>query len=85
MNENEVRNLVFEIIHRIAPEADLDRLDPNENLREALDIDSFDFLNVLVALNEKLGVNIPEADYRQVSTLKTMVEYVNKHMPSQAR
>jgi len=85
MNENEVRNLVFEIIHRIAPEADLDRLDPNENLREALDIDSSDFLNVLLALNEKLGVNIPEADYRQVSTLKTMVEYVNKHMPSQAR
>jgi len=85
MTEDEVRNRVFEIIHRIAPEADLDRLDFNENLREALDIDSFDFLNVLVALNEKLGVNIPEADYRQVSTLKTMVEYVNKHMPSQAR
>ena len=85
MTENEIHDRIFEIVHRIAPEADLDRLDPNENLREALDIDSFDFLNVLVGLNEKLGVDIPEADYRQVSTLKGMVEYINKHMPSQAR
>ena len=85
MNEDEIRQHVFQILHRIAPEADLGEIDAAQNLREALDIDSFDFLNVLVALNEKLGVNIPEADYRQVSTLKTMVEYVNKHMPSQAR
>ena len=59
MTENEVRERIFEILHRIAPEADLNRLDPNENIREALDIDSFDFLNVLVAVNEKFGVNIP--------------------------
>ena len=81
MTETEVRERIFEILHRIAPEADLNRLDPNENLREALDIDSFDFLNVLIALNEKFGVNIPEADYRQVSTLKGMVAYLNKYTP----
>ena len=85
MTENDIRDRILESLHRVAPEADLERVDPNENLREALDIDSFDFLNVLVALSEKLGVNIPEADYRQVSTLKTMVEYINKHIPSQAR
>ena len=73
------------ILHRIAPEADLNRLDPDENLREALDIDSFDFLNVLIGLNEKFGVNIPESDYRQVSTLKGMVAYLNKYTPSQTR
>jgi len=85
MNELEIRELIFQIIHRIAPEADLNGLDPNENLREALDIDSFDFLNVIIGLNEKFGVNIPEADYRQVSTLKGLMEYLNKYMPSQAR
>jgi acyl carrier protein len=84
MTENEIRDHIFEILHRIAPEADLDRLDRNENLREALDIDSFDFLNVLVALNEKLGVNIPEADYRQVATLNGMIHYLVKHSASRA-
>jgi acyl carrier protein len=81
MTENEVRERIFEILHRIAPEADLNRLDPNENIREALDIDSFDFLNVLVAVNEKFGVNIPESDYRQVATLTGIVAYVNKYTP----
>ena len=47
MTENEIRDHILEILHRIAPEATLDQIDPNENLREALDIDSFDFLNLL--------------------------------------
>ena len=81
MTENEVRERIFEILHRIAPEADLNRLDPNENIREALDIDSFDFLNALVAVNEKFGVNIPESDYRQVATLNGIVAYLNKYTP----
>jgi acyl carrier protein len=84
MTEKNIRDQILEILHRIAPEADLDHLDPNENLRETLDIDSFDFLNVLVALNEKLGVNIPEADYRQVATLKGMTDYLVKHSSSRA-
>jgi len=76
MTENEVRERVFQVLHRIAPEADLNQLGPDQNLRETLDIDSFDFLNVVVALNEKFGVEIPETDYRRVSTLKGMVEYL---------
>lgn len=82
MTEVEIRNSIFQILHRIAPEADLSRLSPNDNLRESLDIDSFDFLNVLVGINEKFGVNIPEADYRQVSTLGGLTEYLNKRMPA---
>ena len=76
MTEAEIRKAIFEILHRTAPEADLNSLSPDQNLREALDIDSFDFLNVLVAVNEKFHVNIPESDYRQVLTLKGMVEYL---------
>ena len=76
MNQTEVRDHIFEILHRIAPEADLNRLDPGQSLRESLDIDSFDFLNVLIALHEKFGVEIPESDYRQVSTLNGMIDYL---------
>jgi acyl carrier protein len=78
MNANEVRSGILEILHRTAPEANIDQLDANQNLREALDIDSFDFLNVLVALNEKFGVSIPEADYRKVSTLTGMMDYLTR-------
>ena len=80
MTEGEIRDSIFQIIHRIAPEANLNRLSPGDDLRESLDIDSFDFLNVLVGINDRFGVNIPEADYRQISTLAGMMEYINKRM-----
>ena len=76
MNQDEIRQRIFQILHRVAPEADLEGLDPGESLRDALDIDSFDFLNVIVALHDQFGVTVPETDYRQVSTLKGMLEYL---------
>jgi acyl carrier protein len=76
MKEDEIRSRVFEILHRIAPESDLDHIAADENLREALDIDSFDFLNVIIALHDKFGIDIPESDYPRVATLKGMIEYL---------
>jgi acyl carrier protein len=81
MTESEIRQRLFEILHRAAPEADLDQLTPGENLRESLDIDSFDFLNVVVAIHDKFGVTVPESDYRQISTLKGMIDYLAKAQP----
>jgi acyl carrier protein len=60
----------------MAPEADLSTLDPHANVRETLDIDSFDFLNFLIGLNDALGVEIPEADYGQLATLADIVAYL---------
>ncbi len=68
------------MIGQIAPEADCSRLNPAENIQSALDIDSFDFLNLLIGLNEELGVEVPEADYAQVSTLNGLVAYLLAHM-----
>jgi acyl carrier protein len=82
MSEDELRERIFQILHRIAPEANLHELDPNQNLRESLDIDSFDFLNVVIGISETFAVSIPEVDYRQVSTLRGMMDYINKRMPS---
>jgi acyl carrier protein len=65
------------VLGRIAPEADLDTLDPDANVREALDIDSFDHLNLLIGLNEELGVDIPEADYGQLTTLVDIMSYLS--------
>jgi acyl carrier protein len=76
MNQDELRNRLFEILHRIAPEADLNRITPDESIREVLDIDSFDFLQVVLGIHKAFGVEIPESDYRSIATLRGMMEYL---------
>lgn len=80
MTEPEIRAAVFKMLRKIAPEADLDQIRPEENLREALDIDSFDFLNLMIALHEELAVEIPEADYRKLSTLGELTGYLSDRL-----
>ena len=77
MTETEVQQAVFDALRKVAPETDPGQLRPTENLREALDIDSFDFLNLLIGLHEKLGVEIPEADYGRLTTLSELVRYLS--------
>lgn len=84
MTELEIRQAIFDAIRPIAPEANPQTMDPNENLREALDIDSFDFLNLLIALHGKLGVEIPESDYSQLRTLSELVRYLMLKVASQS-
>jgi len=79
MTEEQIRTTIFEALRKIAPEADAHSLSPDDDLRQALDIDSFDFLNFLVAIDEKLGVDIPEQDYGKLRTLKSIVDYLSAH------
>lgn len=80
MTEAQLTETIFKVLGQIAPEADLSTLAPDENVREALDIDSFDHLNFLIGLNEALGVEIPEADYGQLTTLAGMVSYLSARL-----
>jgi len=77
MTEAQIKEVILKVLGRIAPEADLDTLDPDANVREALDIDSFDHLNLLIGLDEELGVDIPEADYSQLTTLADIMSYLS--------
>jgi len=70
------RAAVAEALARIAPEVAVDVLDASADLREEADLDSVDFMNLVVALHEELGVEIPESDYDQLSTLHDMVAYL---------
>ena len=74
--EEQLKNAVLNNLGRIAPEADLGQLAPTDDIRETLDIDSFDFLNFLIALNDDVGVEIPESDYGQVNTLGGLLDYL---------
>lgn len=80
MSEEEIRKTIFQLLKQIAPDTEPSILKPDENIRETLDIDSFDTLQFLVSLNEKMGVEIPEADYGKISTLKTLVDYLLEKM-----
>jgi len=81
MTEQELRAIIFAELRKVAPECDPATLAPDENIREALDIDSYSFLRVLVGLNEKTGVDIPESDYGKLSTLETMLAYLMARLP----
>jgi len=77
MTETDIRRVVFDALRKVAPEADPGQLKPGESLREALDIDSFDFLNLLIGLHETLGVEIPESDYGKLTTLSSLIAYLS--------
>jgi acyl carrier protein len=79
MNDLEIRNVVKEELNNIAPEVDLAAIDPAADLREALDIDSMDFLNFVTAIHHRLGVDIPELDYSKLITLDGAVAYLAAH------
>lgn len=76
MNESELRTRVVEVIKSVAPEVEEGELRADRPLRDQVDLDSMDWLNVLVAMHEKLKVDIPEADYRKLVTLDDIVGYL---------
>jgi acyl carrier protein len=82
MTDADIRTVVQEELNNIAPEADLATLDPAADLREALDIDSMDFLNFVAALHHRLGIDIPEIDYPKLVTLDSAVAYVAAQLGS---
>lgn len=81
MTEHELKELIFTELQKVAPESAPGTVDPNENFREVLDIDSYSFLQLLVGLSERTGVEIPESDYARISTLAGMIEYLAAHLP----
>ena len=76
MTRDEIRATVLDTLAGIAPEVDPATVLPDVDLRDQLDIDSMDFLNFVIALHERLGVDIPERDYPRLGTLDAIVDYV---------
>lgn len=66
------------ILEQVAPGCGADQLSPTDNIRDELEIDSFDFLNFIVALSEQLAVEIPEGDYQQIQTLEQLIDYLRQ-------
>jgi len=79
MSDTDIRKVVQEELNNIAPEVDMTSVDPAADLREAIDIDSMDFLNFITAIHHRLGVDIPEIDYPKLVTLDGAVAYLTAH------
>ena len=76
MNDSDIRAGVIAAVQAIAPEIDANALDPARRLRDQVDLDSMDWLNVIVGLHERFGIEIPEADYARLATLDAIVAYL---------
>lgn len=82
LTPEQIKHTIIDILKTIAPEADYDSLNPDVKLQEALDIDSFDFLNMLIGLDEAVGVAVPESDYGLLITLNDLVRYISARLPA---
>ena len=82
MSEQEIRAAVIGVLKSIAPELEEAELRSDRPLREQIDLDSMDWLNVIVALHERLKVEIPESDYAKLTTLDTVVAYIGARRPA---
>ncbi len=76
LDHEQIRAEVLEILSTLAPGIQLARIIPEKPLRAQIDLDSMDWLNVLVAIHERLRVNIPESDYGKLQTLDGIVAYL---------
>ncbi len=82
MSDTEARAIVAGILADIAPEVDLDEIDPAGELQPQLDIDSLDFLRFVEGITKHTGLPVPEEDYRRVASLDGAVAYVSGHSVS---
>jgi acyl carrier protein len=80
MDDATLRQAVFDTLRRIAPEVSPGEIEPAVPLRDQVDLDSMDWLNFLVGLHDRLGVDIPEADYRRLVTLDDLLAYLRARL-----
>nr|WP_267956338.1 acyl carrier protein [Halomonas sp. MCCC 1A17488] len=71
-----MRTIVLEELSAIAPDIDIDHFDDRARLRDEYDLDSMDALNLLTAVHQRLGVNIPESDYARMQNLQALLDYL---------
>lgn len=84
MTEEEVTLAVKDIIQTVAPDEDVSSLDPSKRLREQIDLDSMDFLDIVMELRKLYGVQVPEEDYKELATLEGCVRYLHPKLAGKA-
>ena len=76
MSPEDIKSVILEIIGDIDEEADLEALDGDKPLRDQLDLDSMDFLDIVMELRKRYKLQIPEDEYVELGTLNSCVKYL---------
>jgi acyl carrier protein len=76
MTREDIRSAIVNIITDIAPDEDLSTLKGDVRLRDQIDLDSMDFLDIVMELRKRYNVEVPESDYMQLATLDSSVNYL---------
>ncbi len=76
MTEEEVVIAIKDIIQTVAPDEEVSTLDASERLRDQIDLDSMDFLDIVMELRKLYGLQVPEEDYKELATLNGCVAYL---------
>jgi acyl carrier protein len=84
MDSEKVKQIVLDIISEIAPDEDLTDVQPDKRLRDQLDLDSMDFLDIVMELRKQHGIEVPEDDYTRLESLDSCAEYLLPKFPQQA-
>jgi acyl carrier protein len=82
VNESELRAIILTSLGEVAPEADPLAIDPAVPISDQVEIDSMDFLDFVVALAERTGVEVPERDYRELASVNGCVAYLSARAPA---
>ncbi len=82
MTPEEIKNVIIEIILDIDEEAETDNLDPDKPLRDQIDLDSMDFLDIVMELRKRYKLQIPEEDYPELVSLQSCVNYLEPKLKS---
>lgn len=81
-SKTQIKSAIITLLQNIAPEANFANLTDDQDLRVTLGIDSFDFLNLMIGLDESFGISIPEADYGKLLSLSNMIDYIENSEPN---
>ena len=80
MTAAEIREAVIEILADIAPDEDLSNVKDDIPFREQLELDSMDFLDIVMELRKRYRIQIPETEYPELASLSTTVRYLEPRM-----
>ncbi len=80
MTRDEIKGAILDIIREINDEDDLDNIADDQPLRDQIDLDSMDFLDIVMELRKRYQVQVPEEDYGELATMESCVNYLEPHL-----
>ena len=80
MNDETHAAIVRRALEKVAPELEGVEIDPAKTFRDQFDIDSMDFLNFVIAMHQDTGLDIPEADYPRLASLRGCLRYLSARL-----